>query len=324
MRKIIYALTFLLLSLFNIELIYQDSTDACQRTGPVVLSHTCEISDFIIRAQAVKYAEEPKNPNIITSGIPDSKVEFKILEVLKGDSISGLFTLKGYLNNEDDFNDKSVPYNFVRKNGRGGSCYANTYKKDAEYLLFIKNTSEGFTVNIDPLAPVNEQLHSSDDPWVYYIKGLLKGLEESSNLKKKTQQQNITSEINCDSLKNKMYNSGYPCVFIENVPTLKISYAELQNNFLKIIDTINLKKTIYIEVYVDTLGNVHCPEIIKGNNNKLDSIAINYVHQLKFIPAIQGGKSFAMFIIIPLYSNEVKETPVLFRKNGKWYAKKKK
>ncbi|HKI78793.1 MAG TPA: hypothetical protein VKA26_09650 [Ignavibacteriaceae bacterium] len=185
MKKILFAFTILLISFFAIELIYQNSTDACQRSGPIVLSYTCKISDYIIRAQAVKYAKEPHNPNIITNGIPDSKVEFKTLEVLKGDNISSSFSLKGYLNDMDDFNDKPVPYNFVRPNGRSGFCYANTYKKGAEYLLFNKNTSEGFTVNIDPLAPVNEQLHSSKDPWVYYIKGLLKGIEESSNLKKK-------------------------------------------------------------------------------------------------------------------------------------------
>ncbi|OGU28112.1 MAG: hypothetical protein A2057_00035 [Ignavibacteria bacterium GWA2_35_9] len=185
MKKVLFGFVVLLISIFSIELIYQNSTDACQRGGPVVLSYTCKISDYIIRAQAEEYAKEPQNPNRYTTGVADSKVEFKILEILKGDSISGSIILNGYLNEKDDFNDHAVPYNFVRSNGRRGSCYANTYKKGAEYLLFMKKISEGFTVNIDPLAPVNEQLHSSNDPWVYYIKGLLKGLEESNITKKK-------------------------------------------------------------------------------------------------------------------------------------------
>ena len=185
MKREFWGFIFLLIIIIGLGLIYQNNANACQRGGPVVLSYTCKISDYIIRAQAVEYAKEPKNPQIYTTGVADSKVRFKILEVLKGDSISGSFTLNGYLNNKDDFNDEPVPYNFVRPSGRSGSCYANTYKKSAEYLLFMRKSSEGFTVNIDPLAPVNEQLHSSNDPWVYYIKGLLRGLEESRSKKNK-------------------------------------------------------------------------------------------------------------------------------------------
>jgi hypothetical protein len=111
-------------------------------------------------------------------------VEFKILEVLKGDGISGSLILNGYLSDKDDFNDHPVPYGFVRPGGRLGSCYANTYKQGSEFLLFLRKTADGFTVNIDALAPVNEQLHSSEDPWVYYIKGLLKGFEPVDKAKK--------------------------------------------------------------------------------------------------------------------------------------------
>jgi hypothetical protein len=184
MKKVFLGFIFLFPGIFIIESIYQNNIDACQRSGPVVLSYTCKISDYIIRAQAIEYKKKPKDLNVYTTGVPDSKVRFNILEVLKGDSISGSFTLNGYLSNKDDFNDRPVPYNFVRPNGRSGSCYANTYKKGAEYLLFMKKTPKGYTVNIDPLAPVNEQLHTSDDPWVYYIKGLVSGLNASKNKKK--------------------------------------------------------------------------------------------------------------------------------------------
>jgi hypothetical protein len=170
MKKVFLGFIFLFPGIFIIESIYQNNIDACQRSGPVVLSYTCKISDYIIRAQAIEYKKKPKDLNVYTTGVPDSKVRFNILEVLKGDSISGSFTLNGY--------------NFVRPNGRSGSCYANTYKKGAEYLLFMKKTPKGYTVNIDPLAPVNEQLHTSDDPWVYYIKGLVSGLNASKNKKK--------------------------------------------------------------------------------------------------------------------------------------------
>jgi hypothetical protein len=38
---------------------------------------------------------------------------------------------------------------------------------------------------IDQLATVNEKLHSSNDSCVCYIKGLLKGFEDSRSTKKK-------------------------------------------------------------------------------------------------------------------------------------------
>jgi len=143
-------------------------------------------ADLIVRAQAVKYNKEPGD--LRTTGVPDSKVEFEIKEVLKGDSISGIITLNGYLSDKDDFNDSPVPYDFVRPNGRHGSCFANTYKQGADFLLFLKKSSEvkwpkvttAYTVDISALAPVNEQLHSENDPWIFYIKGLLKGLEQNS------------------------------------------------------------------------------------------------------------------------------------------------
>lgn len=155
---------------------FTNSAAACSRIGPVVVSTTCMMATYIVRAQAVEYKKKSQY-SWLTNGETDAVVEFKVLEVLKGDSLSNEIELHGYLNEKDDFNDHPVPYRFVRRNGRSGSCYANTYKRNAEYLLFMKKTEDGFTVDIDPLAPVNEQLHSSEDPWVYYIKGLLKGID---------------------------------------------------------------------------------------------------------------------------------------------------
>jgi len=158
--------------------VFHERSEACQRTGPVVVAHTCQIAVHIVRATAIEYVQSPSDPDVRTTGIPDSKVAFRVDEVLKGDSLTGLIVLHGYLNDKDDFNDHPVPYRIVRRGGRAGSCFANTYKQGAEFLLFLKRTADGFTVNIDPLAPVNEQLHSSDDPWVYYIKGLIEGLKQ--------------------------------------------------------------------------------------------------------------------------------------------------
>lgn len=43
----------------------------------------------------------------------------------------------------DDWNDKPAPYDFVRPTGRIGSCYTNQYRAGAEYLVFLKKKQDG-------------------------------------------------------------------------------------------------------------------------------------------------------------------------------------
>lgn len=66
------------------------------------------------------------------------------------------------------------PYTFVRRGGRAGSCIANTYKRGAEFLLMLAKTDRGFTVNWYALGPVNEQLRSSEDPWLRWVRNEVK------------------------------------------------------------------------------------------------------------------------------------------------------
>ena len=41
----------------------------------------------------------------------------------------------------------------------------------SQFLLMLKKRSDGvFTVNWYPLAPVNEQIHSADDPWLLWVR----------------------------------------------------------------------------------------------------------------------------------------------------------
>jgi hypothetical protein len=91
-------------------------------------------------------------------------------EILKGEGIAESLMLNGYLSNQDDFNENTVPYKLVRPGGRAGSCYANTYKQGAQFLLFLKKTEKGYTSNISALGPTNEQLHSETDPWLLWVK----------------------------------------------------------------------------------------------------------------------------------------------------------
>jgi hypothetical protein len=101
---------------------------------------------------------------------PDSTVRFKVLEVIRGEMPGDHFDLRGALVDTDDFNDQKSPYKFVRPDGRKGSCYATSYRTGAQFLLMLKSTQRSFTVEWYALGPVNEQLHSTDDPWLLWVR----------------------------------------------------------------------------------------------------------------------------------------------------------
>ena len=143
---------------------------ACSVSGILSNVDLVKDADAVVRARAVGYAKPPGDPGVWTTGVPDSKVRFQVIETVRGQAVAEV-VLPGYLVATDDFNDKPSPYTFVRPGGRSGSCFANSYRTDAQYLLFLKKTKAGdLTVNWAALAPVNEQLHSADDPWLVWVR----------------------------------------------------------------------------------------------------------------------------------------------------------
>jgi hypothetical protein len=147
---------------------------ACTRAGPFTFNELFDNADVIVRATAVKYAKPPNNTNFMTTGEPDSTIQFKVEESLRGKDLPDTIALNGYLSDRDDYNEMPVPYTFVRPNGRSGSCFANTYKQGAQFLLFLKKNNKGYTSNISALGPTNEQLRSENDPWLLWVKDHLK------------------------------------------------------------------------------------------------------------------------------------------------------
>lgn len=150
---------------------------ACRaaRPSPQVLVSNAET---IVRAAATRYVRTPEG-NIRALGEPrDAEIEFSVKEVIKGENIAPRIILNGYLTDRDDFNDGPVPYDFVRKGGRGGSCSAYEYKRGAEFLLFLKKVDGELTIRWYALAPTNEQLRSPDDPWAVWVKEQLKSSEK--------------------------------------------------------------------------------------------------------------------------------------------------
>jgi hypothetical protein len=129
-----------------------------------------EEADAIVRAEVAGYSIPPVDSRYRTTGVPDSKVRFNVIEVVRGLNLYEV-ELPGYVVQGDDFNDQVPPYTFVRKGGRSGSCFANSYREGAQYLLFLKRGENGgLTVNWAPLSPVNEQLQSPDDPWIIWVR----------------------------------------------------------------------------------------------------------------------------------------------------------
>lgn len=143
----------------------------CTRASPVSTLAMVKGSDAIVRALAVGYAVPPRDPKVMTTGEPDSRVRFEVREVIRGTDVKAELILAGYLTDRDDFNDHEAPYRFVRPNGRSGSCYANTYRSGAEFLLMLKKRPSGdYTVNWYALGPVNEQLRSESDSWLLWVR----------------------------------------------------------------------------------------------------------------------------------------------------------
>lgn len=131
-------------------------------------------------------------------------------------------------------------------------------------------------------------------------------------------QEKSTTNINCDSLWTIMNKL---CIPVDKMTSPVKPLNEIQNEFITKIDTSNFTNTVYILIVIDTIGNVLCPRLLKGNNNEIDSIAKDYVVQLRFTPAEQRGLKIPVSVILPFYENRKKETYNMIRKNGKWVMK---
>jgi hypothetical protein len=142
----------------------------CSIAGEISNVWLVNAADSIIRATAVEYAAPPREPRIWSTRVPDSRIRFNVIEMIRGPVVSQ-FTLPGYLEDTDDFNDQRPPYTFGRQGNPGGTCSAHSYRSGGQFLLFLKKTGAGeLTVNWYAMAPVNEQLHSDNDPWLLWVR----------------------------------------------------------------------------------------------------------------------------------------------------------
>jgi hypothetical protein len=176
MKKIMICLC--VINLFCSLSILALNVKACSRSRAFTFNELFDNAEVIIRVTAVQYAKPPDNPKIMTSGEPDSTIQFKVEEVLRGKDLPDNIVLNGYLSDRDDYNEMAVPYTFVRPNGRRGSCFANTYRQGAQFLLFLKKINKSYTSHISALGPTNEQIRPENDLWLQWVKDYLKIIEK--------------------------------------------------------------------------------------------------------------------------------------------------
>ena len=174
MRMTRFAVTVLLAFCYSL-LAWPLQVTAC-RAVPLSPARLSTNADVIVRAIPLSYVKGPQGYR--TTGLPDSTVEFRVEEVLKGENVPSTLVINGYLSDKDDFNDRPVPYDFIRPGGRAGSCIANSYKEGAEFLLFLKKKEENLNPYWAPLTPVNEQLRSSNDHWLKWVRDYLQTQKE--------------------------------------------------------------------------------------------------------------------------------------------------
>jgi hypothetical protein len=148
--------------------------------GPPPLSAPVLITraDVIVRATALQYVKTPREQMVELDFSSNGNIQFKVEEVLKGEGIPASLTIEGLLSVVDDFNDDPVPYDRVRPGGRHGSCEVYSYKKDAQFLVFLRKEEGKLTPYWASMSPTNEQLRSPDDAWLKWVKEYLRTQEK--------------------------------------------------------------------------------------------------------------------------------------------------
>lgn len=139
--------------------------------GPTPPEALVARADVIVRVSATGYggAAVPSDPSIATPQV----VAFNVLELIKGDPGSKVVTANGILVSDPDPNDRRVPYDFVRPQGRRGNCFALQYREGTQYLLLLKRRGDLLTPYWSALAPTNEELTGVKDPWLLWVKALV-------------------------------------------------------------------------------------------------------------------------------------------------------
>src|SRR5688572_25081722 len=115
----------------------------CSVVGPLPSpQQLVDRAEVIARVRAEGLADAPGRPASVMECIATgreatcgnllsaspTRVRFSVIEVLKGQLASIPIEFNGTFWDRDDRNDQPVPYDFIRPGGRGGNCFALTYR----------------------------------------------------------------------------------------------------------------------------------------------------------------------------------------------------
>ena len=123
-------------------------------------------SETVVRARVVA-----SDPRMRTD---PGRITLRVLEVLKGSYDRLFVTVTGQIRDYPSDPARRPPYDQIDCVGRVpgcGSCFAQSYKDGAQYLLLLK----GGTPYWAPLSPTNEEVFGTDDPWVAWVRRRLAG-----------------------------------------------------------------------------------------------------------------------------------------------------
>jgi hypothetical protein len=105
----------------------------------------------------------------------------------------------------------------------------------------------------------------------------------------------------CDSLKS----LNQMCRAIGTYAEPVKRFTEINNDFFHAVNVSNIKNKLYIKLFIDSTGKVRCTDLFRGSGDKhVDSIAVEFVKSLKFVPATYGnGEKTGMWVMFPLPYN---------------------
>ena len=159
LRQAALVLIALCLSIF-----WHGTVLACKVKGVVTPG------EIVARADLIVLVKAPNEKIRSDFGKNYSEIKMSVLEVLKGSYSKKVIGVKGFTDRYEGPNLSEVPYNQVRPGGLHGNCYAFDYKKNGQFLLIMK---EG-RVHWLPLAATNEEVSGPNDPWLVWVKRVLK------------------------------------------------------------------------------------------------------------------------------------------------------
>ena len=115
-----------------------------------------------------------ESDTVVRARVVGAGVTLQVLEVVKGSYDRPFVTVPGQIRGYPSDPARRPPYEQIDCVGRVpgcASCFAQSYKDGAQYLLLLK----GGTPYWAPLSPTNEEVCGPDDPWVVWVKRQVAG-----------------------------------------------------------------------------------------------------------------------------------------------------